>query len=168
MPSDSVDVIIQQWHDTDPTLDVSAMAVIGRISRLSRVLDRRLGENFARHGIDDWMYDVLATIYRSGEPGELSPTELVEHTMVTTGAMTNRIDRLAERGLVTRRHDASDRRRVVVALTDDGRELVERIAPDHYRYEDGLLDTLNETQRAQLVRSLRALLVGLGDTPPDR
>ncbi|WP_420451999.1 MarR family winged helix-turn-helix transcriptional regulator [Ilumatobacter sp.] len=143
------------------------MAIIGRLSRLSRIIDRRLAENFAAHDIDDWMYDVLATLYRSGEPWELSPTELVEHTMVTTGAMTNRIDRLSDRGLVTRRHDTDDRRRIVVALTDHGRALVEAVAPDHYRFEEALLAALSPTARNRLERNLRTLLIDLGDTPPE-
>ncbi|MEM9135233.1 MAG: MarR family transcriptional regulator [Actinomycetota bacterium] len=165
MTVDAVDHMLDQWQQVDPDLDVSPMAIIGRISRLSRVIDRRLTQNFAEHGIDDWMYDVLATLYRSGEPWELSPTELVGQTMVTTGAMTNRIDRLTDRGLVHRRHDTSDRRRVVVALTDEGRALVERVAPNHYRFEDALLHALSPSQRAGLEQTLRSLLIALGDTP---
>jgi DNA-binding MarR family transcriptional regulator len=165
--ADAVDRILEQWARTDPDLDVSPMAIVGRVSRLSRIVDRRLADNFAEHGIDDWMYDVLATLYRSGQPWELSPTELVDHTMVTTGAMTNRIDRLSDRGLVTRRHDTHDRRRVVVALTSSGRALVERVAPDHYRLEAALLETLSTSKRKCLEQSLRTLLISLGDTRPD-
>ena len=161
--TDPVDQMLQQWAQVEPDLDVSPMAIIGRVSRLSRIIDRRLAENFAQHGIDDWMYDVLATLYRSGEPWELSPTELVRQTMVTAGAMTNRIDRLVDRELVTRRHDTDDRRRVVVALTDGGRALVQRVAPDHYRLEAELLGTLSPSQRARLEGILRTLLVGLDD-----
>jgi DNA-binding MarR family transcriptional regulator len=163
--SDAVDRILEQWAQVDPDLDVTPMAIIGRVSRLSRIVDRRLSENFAEHGIDDWMYDVLATLYRSGPPWELSPTKLVEHTMVTTGAMTNRIDRLTDRGFVVRRHDTDDRRRIVVALTTSGRTLVERVAPGHYRYEADLLNALSTSERIHLEKALRVLLIRLGDTP---
>ena len=100
-----------------PDLDSSPIGVIGRVSRLSRLVDRRLAENFARFGLENWMYDVLATLRRSGPPHELTAGMLVRRTMVTTGAITNRIDRLAERGLVARDADADDRRKVLVRLT---------------------------------------------------
>ncbi len=160
--------MVEEWARVEPDLDVSPMAIIGRVSRLSRLIDRRLGENFARHGVDDWMYDVLATLYRIGEPWELSPTDLVNRTMVTTGAMTNRIDRLVERGLVTRRRSADDRRRVVVALTDEGRHLVEAASPDHYRFENDLIAALSPQQRTELEQTLRALLISLGDRSDHR
>ena len=96
--------------------DVSPIEVIGRVSRLSRLIDRRLAENFARHGLENWMYDVLATLRRSGPPYELMAGELVGQTMVTTGAITNRIDRLEQRGFVER-DTAQDRRKVIVRLT---------------------------------------------------
>ena len=99
-----------------PDVDLSPVAVIGRVSWLSRLVDRRLAENFARFGIEAWMYDVLATLRRSGEPYELTAGDLVRQTMVTTGAITNRIDRLEERGLVERDR-TDDRRKVVVRLT---------------------------------------------------
>jgi DNA-binding MarR family transcriptional regulator len=155
--------MVAQWARERPDLDVSPMSVIGRVSRLSRIVDRLLAENFAQHGIEAWMYDVLATLRRSGEPFELSPGELVSHTMVTTGAMTNRIDRLTERGYVERHHDPDDRRRVVVRMTPLGRDLVDGIAADHYRFEDSLLSSLSAASREHLVRALRTILVDLGD-----
>lgn len=166
---DVVDRILAQWAETSPSVDVSAMAVIGRVSRLSRIVDRRLAENFARHGIENWMYDVLATLRRGGPPFELTPSELVAKTMVTTGAMTNRIDRLVERALVERDADPDDRRRVVVRLTTAGRQLVDRVAPDHYRLEAELLAALTPAARDRLASALRAVLVDLGDEPePER
>ena len=141
------------------------MAVIGRISRLSRLIDRQLAENFAHHGIESWMYDVLATLRRSGEPFELSPGDLVRQTMVTTGAITNRVDRLAERGLVERSHSESDRRRVIVRLTTEGKALVDTVTPDHYATENELLASLSTSDRNALAATLRKLLISLGDTP---
>ena len=85
---------LEQWAAVRPDLDSSPIAVIGRVSRLSRLVDRRLAENFARFGLENWMYDVLATLRRGGPPYELTAGDLVRRTMVTTGAITNRIDRL--------------------------------------------------------------------------
>ena len=116
---DAVDRIIGQWNEVRPELDSSPIGVIGRLSRLSRLVERRLAENFAHHGIESWMYDVLATLRRSGPPYELTAGELVRQTMVTTGAITNRIDRLEQRGLVERA-SAEDRRKVIVRLTKAG------------------------------------------------
>ncbi|MDP9464241.1 MAG: MarR family transcriptional regulator, partial [Actinomycetota bacterium] len=98
--SDAVDHITSQWNAVRPDIDTSPIEVIGRVSRLSRLIDRRLAENFARSDLESWMYDVLATLRRSGEPYELTAGDLMRQAMVTTGALTNRIDRLEQRGLV--------------------------------------------------------------------
>ena len=160
--TDAVDRVIAQWDAVRPDLDNSPIGVIGRVSRLSRLIDRRLGENFARFGIENWMYDVLATLRRSGEPYELTAGDLVRQTMVTTGAITNRIDRLAERGYVERA-GAEDRRKVIVRLTERGRELVDEVVGDHLATEREVLAALSPRQQAELATVLRTLLVGLGD-----
>jgi DNA-binding MarR family transcriptional regulator len=159
---DSVDRITDQWANVRPDLDVSAIQVIGRVSRLSRLIDRVLTENFARHGLETWSYDVLATLRRIGPPHELSAGELVRHTMVTTGAITNRIDRLAQRGLVERRGD-EDRRKVIVRLTAAGLQLVDEVVLTHVETESSLLDALTPRQRSDLAAHLRSLLLSLGD-----
>ena len=161
-PTDAVDRVIAQWDAVRPDLDSSPVGVIGRLSRLSRLVDRRLGENFAHFGIENWMYDVMATLRRSGEPYELTAGDLVRQTMVTTGAITNRIDRLAERGLVERA-GAEDRRKVIVRLTDRGRQLVDEIVNHHLDTEREILASLSPRQQADLANSLRTVLVGLGD-----
>jgi len=160
-----VDRIAGQWHDVRPDVDVSPMAVIGRVSRLSRLIDKRLGENFARFGIEAWMYDVLATLRRQGEPYELTAGDLVRQSMVTTGAVTNRIDRLEQRGLVERAR-TDDRRKVVVRLTPAGRDLVDRVVGDHMGTERDILSPLTQRQEADLARLLRTVLVDLGDAEP--
>lgn len=162
---DAVDRIAEQWRTVRPDLDVGPMEVIGRVSRLSRLVDRRLAENFARHGIEAWMYDVLATLRRSGKPYELTAGDLGEHTMITTGAMTNRIDRLEERGLVERDTAPDDRRKVIVRLTPAGLALVDEIAVGHLNVEREILSSLTDRQRGQLVDTLRTLLLGLADRP---
>lgn len=146
-----------------PDLDVTPIGIIGRISRLSRLVDRRLGENFAEFGLDDWMYDVLATLYRGGAPHELTAGDLVRQTMVTTGAITHRIDRLEARGLVERA-SATDRRKVIVRLTSEGVATVERVVDAHLATEREILDQLGRRDRDRLAADLRTLLLGLGDT----
>jgi DNA-binding MarR family transcriptional regulator len=164
---DAVDRITSQWNTLRPDLDVSPIAVIGRVSRLSRLVDRRLAENFGRFGIESWMYDVLATLYRSGPPHELTAGELVRQTMVTTGAITNRIDRLEQRGLVARAGTA-DRRKVIVRLTAQGIALVEEVAGAHLATEREILAALSPRQQRELVRLLRTTLLELGDRAEDR
>ncbi len=159
---DAVDVVLAQWSSVRPDLDASPIAVIGRVSRLARLTERRLGENFARFGIESWMYDVLATLRRAGPPYETTAGELVRQTMVTTGAITNRIDRLEERGLVERASD-HDRRKVRVRLTRTGLSLVDEVAVAHLATERELLAPLSERQRRELAALLRSVLLGLGD-----
>jgi DNA-binding MarR family transcriptional regulator len=132
------------------------------VSRLSRLVDRRLAENFARFGIESWMYDVLATLRRSGEPYELTAGDLVRQTMVTTGAITNRIDRLEERGLVERA-GAEDRRKVIVRLTAAGLALVDGVVEAHMATEREILAPLSARQQRDLAALLRTTLLGLGD-----
>ena len=163
---DVVDRITEQWREVRPDVDTSPIEIVGRISRLSRLIDRRLGENFTDHGIEDWMYDVIATLYRSGEPHQLSAGELVRRTMVTTGAMTNRVDRLETLGLV-RRAAAKDRRKVIVQLTDDGRRMVEKVVDSHLDTERSIIGALSATAQRRLATDLRTLLLALDDLPED-
>jgi DNA-binding MarR family transcriptional regulator len=161
--ADAVDRIAAQWRAVRPDLDVAPVEVIGRVSRLARLVDRRLAENFARHGIEAWMYDMLATLRRGGEPYELTAGELVRQSMVTTGAITNRIDRLEARGLVERAGVEGDRRKVIARLTPAGLALVDTVAVTHLATELEVLAPLSARQRGDLADLLRALLLGLGD-----
>ncbi len=163
---DAVDRITGQWFAVRPDVDVSPIHVIGRVSRLSRLVDRRLAENFARYGIENWMYDVLATLRRSGEPYELTAGDLVRQTMVTTGAVTNRIDRLEERGLVERTR-TRDRRKVVVRLTERGLALVDEVVHAHLATEGEILAALSPRQQRELAGLLRTTLLSLGDRAGD-
>lgn len=159
---DAVDRILGQWHETHPEVDVTPIAVVGRVSRLSRLIDRRLAENFGRFGIEAWMYDVLATLRRQGEPYALTAGELVRHTMITTGAVTNRIDRLEQRGLVERT-GTDDRRKVLVRLTSAGRTLVDEVIGAHMAAEREILAALSGRQEHELAQLLRRVLLHLGD-----
>ena len=131
------------------------------------MIDRRLSENFAQFGLEDWMYDVLATLRRSGEPYELHAGDLMRQSMVTTGAITNRIDRLEQRGLVERAA-SSDRRKVIVRLTKQGFDTVETVVGSHMTTEREILSGLSDRERHDLARLLRTTLLHLGDHPTCR
>ncbi len=161
-PSDAVDRILEQWHAVRPDLDSSPIGVIGRVSRLSRLIDRRLADNFGTFGLENWMYDVLATLRRHGGPYELTAGELMARSMVTTGAMTNRIDRLEQRGLVARTR-TEDRRKVVVRLTAEGLALVDEVAGAHLAAERTILAGLSSAEQRTLATLLRAVLLELDD-----
>lgn len=154
--ADHVDRVLAQWAAVRPDLDVSPMGVIGRLSRLARLLDAELRRTFARHDLDRASFDVLATLRRNGRP--LTPADLMRSSMVTSGAVTQRLDRLASRGLVTRTPSETDGRVVHVSLTDEGRALIDRALPDHVANEHRLLSSLSEEERAALAGMLRGLL----------
>jgi DNA-binding MarR family transcriptional regulator len=141
------------------------MEVVGRISRLSRLIDRKLSDNFGRFGIENWMYDVLATLRRTGEPYELTAGDLVRQSMVTTGATTNRIDRLEQLGFVAR-STGTDRRKVIVRLTPAGLQLVDSVVESHMATEREILSSLTGRQRRDLAAMLRTALLALGDKNP--
>ncbi|SFB41711.1 DNA-binding transcriptional regulator, MarR family [Amycolatopsis marina] len=162
--ADHVDRILEQWAAERPDLDVSPMAVIGRLSRLSQLISAQLRETFAAHGLDRPSFDVLATLRRNGPPYRLTPARLMRSAMVTSGAITQRLDRLESRGLVVRTPSASDGRGVDVALTDEGMALIDRALPDHVDTEHRLLAALTPAQREVFAGTLRDLLESLGDT----
>lgn len=163
---DAVDRILEQWRVVRPDLDSSPIGVIGRLSRLAWIVDRRLAENFARHGLEPWMYDVLATLRRNGAPYELTAGELHLQAMITTGAMTNRIDRLEAKELVERASVPGDRRKVLVRLTDQGLALVDEVVVGHLETERSLMSVLTPDEQALLATLLRTALLALDDRPP--
>jgi len=163
--SDSVDDLLDQWARQRPDLDVSPMGVIGRLSRAARLVEAQLRSAFTAHDLDAASFDVLATLRRHDRP--LSPTELMRSAMVTSGAITQRLDRLAARGLVTRAPREGDGRGVLVALSPPGRALIDRALPDHVANEHRILAGLDDDQRAALTAALRTLLVSLGDAASD-
>ena len=149
-PVDRVGRIQAEWARERPDLDVSPQGVIGRLHRVGAALTEELTAVYREHGLGEGDFDVLATLRRAGEPFERTPTELAEHTMVTTGAMTKRIDRLVGRGLATRRASDTDGRGRVVALTPEGRRLIDVAFEAHLRNEERLLGGLSATERTQL------------------
>ncbi|WP_324788318.1 MarR family transcriptional regulator [Streptomyces sp. H51] len=147
---DRVARIQADWRRERPDLDVSPQGVIGRLHRLADRLTGELRLVYARYGLSEGEFDVLCALRRAGEPYQRAPGELAAHTMVTTGAMTKRIDRLERAGLVTRRRSEDDQRGRIVALTAPGRELIDRAFTEHMRNERRLLDALTPAEAAAL------------------
>lgn len=154
---DEVDRIVDAWQRERPDLDVEPLTVFSRISRLARHLDRARRGAFAGHDLETWEFDVLSALRRSGAPYRLSPGTLVAQTLVTSGTMTNRIDRLERRGLVERHRSPDDRRGVLVQLTASGRRRVDAAMSDLLDVEARVLDALPITERPRLAGLLRAL-----------
>lgn len=161
---DHVDQILQQWSRERPDVDVSAMAIIGRISRLERMIGVRLEQVFAEHGLEAWEFDVLATLRRSGSPFELTAGQLLDAMMITSGTMTHRIDRLEGRGFVRRRKDPADGRVVLVGLTPAGRRRVDAALEGHAANELHIISSLSQRDRNDLTRVLRRLHLALDET----
>ncbi len=161
---DEVDELVAAWARERPDLDLAPVAVFSRISRLSRHLDLARRAAFSTHGIEPWEFDVLAALRRAGEPYALSPGRLLRETLVTSGTMTNRVDRLAARGWVVRLPDPSDRRGVLVRLTDEGRAAVDGAFTALLEAEGALLADLGEGEEDRLAGLLRRLLAPFGPT----
>jgi len=159
---DHVATVVDQWRSERPDLDVSPLLVIGRVHRIAQALTPELVEVYARHGLGEGDFDVLATLRRQGTPWSLTPSELVERTMVTSGAVSKRVDRLEERGLVVRRPRKSDRRSVTVALTAKGRRVIDAAMEEHVANEARLLAGLDAGERARLGDLLARLATSLG------
>jgi len=155
---DEVDRLIAAWHRERPDLDVEPMHVLSRVTRLARHLDLARREAFAAHHLEAWEFDVLSALRRAGEPYELSPGRLIRETMVTSGTMTNRVDRLAEKGLVERLPDPADRRGVIVRLTGAGRERVDAALSGLLDQERVLLADLDVTEQVRLADLLRTVV----------
>ncbi|MEU4561088.1 MarR family transcriptional regulator [Actinoplanes sp. NPDC023936] len=161
---DHVARIQREWARERPDLDVTPQGVIGRLHRLSAHLTEQLCVVYRRYGLGEGEFDVLAALRRAGEPFERAPGELAAFTMVTTGAMTKRLDRLERDGLVTRRPSAADGRGRVVALTTAGQELIDQAFTEHMRNERRLLDQLTPEQAAALESLLTTWLAAF-ETP---
>jgi DNA-binding MarR family transcriptional regulator len=159
---DEIDQIVEQWNRERPDLDVSPTETLQRITRLSLLQGVSFARVFAPHGVSFGEYLVLAALRRAGPPYRMNPTRLFSSVILSSGAMTNRVDRLEAMGLVERQPDRTDRRGRLVALTDRGRELVDAAVEDHLANEQRLLEALDATEREQLAGLLRKLLVSPG------
>ena len=158
MPNDDeVDRIVGAWSRERPDLDFAPLDILSRLRRLGRHLERVRRSAFATAGLEPWEFDVLAALRRAGEPYELSPTALTAETMVTSGTMTNRIDRLVQRELVERRDAPNDRRGVLVVMTARGRRHVDAAMEALLGAETLILDGISAADQEALVSSLRRL-----------
>jgi DNA-binding MarR family transcriptional regulator len=164
MVRDEVDELADAWARERSDLDLGPVAVFSRISRLARRLDLARREAFTSHGIELWEFDVLAALRRAGAPYELSPGRLLRETLVTSGTMTNRVDRLAARGFVERHPDPDDRRGVIVRLTREGKTTVDGAFAALLDAERTLLADLSVSERRDLAGLLRRLLAPFGDS----
>jgi DNA-binding MarR family transcriptional regulator len=160
---DHVDRLVEEWLEQRPDVDTSPMEVVARLSRLSRILERRIEELYASFGLNQSQFGVLAALRRSGPPYRLSPTELYNALLVTSGAMTNRLDRLQAADLIERTRDPDDGRGMLVALTPAGKRLIDRILVPHYENESLLLAALPPKEQEKLATLLRRLLLWFED-----
>jgi len=159
---DRADIAIEQWERERPDLPALPMAVLGRLNEASELVMRdHLNPLFAEAGLQSGEFDVLATLRRSGEPFMLSPTRLYEAAMISSGGMTNRLDRLERAGLIERRPDPHDRRGKLIALTSEGRRVIDETITLHVAKEERLLSVLSAKEQETLDALLRKLIGGL-------
>lgn len=154
---DEVDQILSEWGAVRPDLDLAPLAVFSRITRISKHLNRARAQAFERTGLASWEFDVLAALRRGGHPFRQSPKRLVQQTMVSSGTMTNRIDRMVERELVRRLTDPNDGRGVLVEMTTQGQTLVDTAMTRLSDAEDLLLGGVPRAERDRLATLLRRL-----------
>lgn len=158
---DEVDLIVAAWRRERPDLTTDPLEVLSRVKRVAQKLDHGRRVAFAAHGLQLWEFDVLSALRRSGEPYQLSPGQLVRLNHVTSGTMTNRVDRLAARGLVERHTDPSDGRGVIVQLTRAGMKRVDAALADLLTWEETQLAALGAEDRTELATLLRRLLLAV-------
>ena len=165
-PRDEVDALVEAWRRERPDLDVAPLEVLSRVSRLARHLDLARRQAFETHDLEPWEFDVLAALRREGPPYALSPGRLLQVTLVTSGTMTNRIDRLEAKGLVERVPDPNDGRSVQVVLSTAGRGRVDDALTDLLAHERAILAALSPADQDQLADLLRSLTLPF-DTAAD-
>lgn len=158
---DKIDKIVIQWNEERPDLDLSGFQLVGRFKLISQHLSREMDKTFATFGLTHSSFDVLATLRRSGSPYGLSPNELLESTMVTSGTMTNRIDQLEKAGLVERKRNPKDGRSVIITLTKKGFAVVDKAVAAHMETLTRLTSSLSEKDSAALKPLLSKFLTCL-------
>ncbi len=161
MQQDALDRIVEEWRQVRPDLDPSPLAVLGRLQRLAGLVRRRVDTILKPYGLAWELLDVLGTLRRIGPPFQRTPTALYRACMLSSGAMTNRIDRLEGAGLVSRVPDPEDRRGILVGLTARGLEVVDEVIATVWATQAQLVASLTETERERLSTLLRTLLLAL-------
>lgn len=169
---DEVDELVDAWRRERPDLDITPLALLSRVTRLARHLDRTRRVAFGEHELDLDEFDALAALRRSGEPYQLTPGQLARATLVSSGTVTHRVDKLENRGLVQRRPDAGDGRMVWVRLTPAGRDRVDAALAALLERERALLaglsDSQIETTAATLRRVAAPIEAAAGEAAPGR
>lgn len=158
LAEDSIDRVEQAWRQERPDIDVSSIGIISRLWRVGRHLERERKDRLAQLGTDRVTLDVLAMLRRSGPPYRRTAGELTHSSLITSGGVSQRLDKLERAGLVTRHIHPDDRRRIEVQLTPEGMRLVDDVLADLMEHESALLDVLPETDKKQLRHALKILL----------
>lgn len=161
MQTDHVDRMLSQWQHERPELNVLAMGIFGRLWRINAVASKAIERVHLKFGLTQPEFDVLATLRRSGEPYLMSPTALYTSLLLSSGAMTNRLDKLESRGLIFREPSPEDRRSIMVGLTKHGLSIIDETISEHVENEESLLNSLTPEQQQQLADLLRILLVDI-------
>ena len=162
MNEDIVDQLLQQWREEHPAADVSALGVVVRIQMLGKLLQQQATAALAKHELKHWEYDVLSVLRRQGEPFEMAATDIARAALLTTGAMTTRIDGLEARDLVSRRRSKTDGRSVQVRLTAKGKRVIDAAIDTRLEDANAVLEQINAKEKDELTAGLRRLLLNVG------
>ncbi|CDG21393.1 HTH-type transcriptional regulator pecS [Xenorhabdus poinarii G6] len=157
MKYDHVDRLLKQWEQQRPDLNSSSMGVIGRLCRINKMIEQRLQRVFKEYGLSAIEFDILATLRRNNTP--ITPTEMYQSVMLTSGAMSTRIEHMVQRGLIERTANAEDRRSCKVFLTPEGKSLIDKAVESHLENQIAILEPLTEDQQEQLATLLRHWLL---------
>lgn len=155
---DGIDRVVQDWRRERPDIDVSSIGIVSRVWRVSRLLEQARKERLAELGTDRVTLDVLAMLRRSGAPYRLTAGQLTHGSLITSGGVSQRLEKLEKAGMITRHIDTRDRRRIEVELTAEGMRLVDSVLADLMEHESKLLEELSETDQDDLRRTLKKLL----------
>lgn len=155
---DAIDRVLVQWREERPELNTLPMSIMGRMMRLTKHLEAAVADVHKRYDLKMGEFDVLATLLRSGEPYRLTPSDLLASMMLTSGAMTNRLDKLEQKGLISRLHSVADRRSIEVQLTEDGLAVINTLVSEHVKAQEQLLAGLSGPEQQQLTLLLKSWL----------
>ena len=161
MAQDQIDQLLEQWSRERPDLDASSMGILGRLAILGRILDHGVEQILQRHSLSFPEFDMLVILRRFGPPFRHSVSELCAHSFLSSGAMTNRVDRLEQKGLIRREPNPEDRRGVLVVLTKKGRTLIDQVVPERLKEGHERVSVLSKKDRQQLETLLTRFLVAL-------
>ncbi len=155
---DAIDRVVEQWFKEKPDLDTQPMAIMGRLMRIAKYMETRVAELHKQYDLKMGEFDVLATLRRAGAPYRLTPSALINSMMLTSGAMTNRLDKLEKKGLISREHSKEDRRSVTVELTSDGLQLIDNLILEHVEVQRDFIRGLSDEEKVQVNKALKTLL----------